>query len=48
MGVFPLTPSFTNMFFVDSADPLTGYSDLLHTLHVFVDERDLTRVQNVP
>jgi len=36
------------MFFVDSADPLTGYSDLLHTLHVFVGQRDLTLEQNVP
>jgi len=48
MGFFPLSSSFTNKFFVDSPDPLTGYSDLLHTLHVFVGQRDLTRMQSVP
>jgi len=47
MGIFPGTPSFTNMSFVDSRDPLTAHSYLLHTLRVFVGKRGLTGVQNV-
>jgi len=47
IGIFPRTPSFTNLSFVDSPDPLTGHSYLLHTLHDFVDTRGLTFVQNV-
>jgi len=48
MGFFPRTPSFTNLSFVDTPDPLTGHSHHLHTLHVFVGRRGLTFVQNVP
>ena len=48
MGIFPRTPSFTNLSFVDAPTPLTGHSYLLHTLHVFVDTRGLTFVQFVP
>ena len=39
------TPSFTNSSFVDSPDPLTGHSILLHTLRAFVDKRGLTIVR---
>jgi len=45
IGFFPRTPSFTNLFFVDAPDPLTGHSYLLYTLHVFVGTRGLTVVQ---
>jgi len=48
IGIFPRTPSFTNLSFVDSPDPLTGHSYLLHTLHDFVGTSGLTFVQNVP
>jgi len=41
MGVFPRTPAFTNLSFVDAPNPLTGHSYLLHTLHVFVGTRGL-------
>ena len=36
------TSSFTNVSFVDSPDPLTRHSILLHTLHVFIGTRGLT------
>ena len=42
MVLFPRTPSFTNLSFVDSPDPLTGHSILLHTLLTFVGKRGLT------
>jgi len=42
MAVFPPSPCYTNVSFVDSPDPLTGHSYLLHTLHVFVGKRSLT------
>jgi len=48
LGIFPRTPSFTNLSSVDAPDPLTGHSYLLHTLHDFVDTRGLTWVHNVP
>jgi len=48
IGFFPGTPSFTNLSFVDSPDPLTGHSYLLHTLPDFVGTSGLTFVQNVP
>jgi len=48
IGIFPRTPSFTNLSSVDSSDPLTGHSYLLHTLHDFVGTSGLTFVQNVP
>jgi len=48
IGIFPRTPSFTNLSSVDSPDPLTGHSYLLYTLHDFVGTRGLTFVQNVP
>jgi len=48
IGIFPRTPSFTNLSSVDSPDPLTGHSYRLHTLHDFVDTRGLTLVRNVP
>jgi len=35
------------MSFVDSPDPLTGHSYLLHTIRVFVGKRGLTCIQNV-
>ena len=41
----PRTPSFTNLSFVDSPDPLTGHSILLHTLRAFVGKRGLTFVR---
>ena len=47
-GFFPRTPSFTNLSSVDSPDPLTGHSYLLHTLHDFVGTSGLTFVQNGP
>jgi len=47
MVFFPRTPSFTNLSFVDSPDPLSGHSYLLHTVHVFVGTWGLTFVQNV-
>ena len=47
-GFFPHTPSFTNLSSVDSPDPLTGHSYLLHTLHDLVGTRGLTFVQNLP
>jgi len=48
IGIFPRTPSFTNLSSVDSPDPLTGHSYLLHTLHDFVDTSGLTFVQDIP
>jgi len=48
IGIFPRTPSFTNLSSVDSPDPLTGHSYLLRTLHDFVGMSGLTFVQNVP
>jgi len=48
IGIFPRTPSFTNLSFVDSPDPLTRHSYLLHTLHHFEGMSGLTVVQNVP
>jgi len=48
IGIFPRTPSFTNLSSVDSPDPLTGHSYLLHTLHDFVDTSGLTFVRDVP
>ena len=47
IGIFPRTPSFTNLSSVDSPDPLTGHSYLLHTLPDFVGTGGLTFVQNV-
>jgi len=47
IGTSPRTPSFTNLSFVDSPDPLTGHSYRLHTLHDFVSTRGLTFVRNV-
>jgi len=47
IGFFPQTPSFTNLSFVDSPNPLTGHSYRLHTLHDFVGTRGLTFVRNV-
>jgi len=47
IGIFPRTPSFTNLSSVDAPDPLTGHSYRLHTLHDFVGTRGLTFVQNV-
>jgi len=48
MGFSPPTPSFTNLSLVDAPDPLTGHSDLIHTLHIFLGTRALTWVQNIP
>jgi len=48
MGLFPRTPSFTNLSSVDAPDPLTGHSYLLHTLYAFVCTRGVTFVRNVP
>jgi len=47
IGIFPQTPSFTNLSSVDSPDPLTGHSYRLHTLQDFVGTRGLTFVRNV-
>ena len=47
MGFFPQHPSVANLSFVYSPDPLTGHSDLLHTLRVFVGRRGLTCMQFV-
>jgi len=47
IGIFPRTPSFTNLSSVDSPDPLIGHSYRLHTLHDFVGTRGLTFVRNV-
>jgi len=47
IGIFPRTPSFTNLSSVDSPDPLTEHSYRLHTLHDFVGTRGLTFVRNV-
>jgi len=47
IGIFPQTPSFTNLSSVDSPDPLIGHSYRLHTLHDFVGTRGLTFVRNV-
>ena len=47
MGLFPRTPSDTNLAVVDAPDRLTGNSYRLHTLHVFVGTRGLT-LKNVP
>jgi len=48
MGYIPWTPSFTNMSFVDSPDPVSGHSDLLLTLGVLVGTRGLTCLPNIP
>jgi len=48
ISFFPQTLSFTNMSFVNSPDPLTWHSDLLHTLPFFVAKRGLSCMQNVP
>jgi len=48
IGIFPRTPSFTNLSSVDAPDPLTGHSYLLHIPHDFVVTRGLTFVRNVP
>jgi len=48
IGIFPQTPSFTNLSSVDAPDPLTGHSCLLHILHDFVAMRGLTFVRKVP
>jgi len=48
IGIFPQTPSFTNLSFVEAPDPLTGNSYLPHTLHDFVGPSGLTCVRNVP
>ena len=45
---FPSDSIFYHLFSVDSPDPLTGHSYLLHTLHDFVGTSGLTFVQNVP
>jgi len=42
MAFCPQSPSSTNGSFVDSSDPLTGHSYLLHTLPVFVAQWGLT------
>jgi len=47
IGIFPRTPSFTNLSSVDSPDPLTGHSYRLHTLHDLIGTRRLTFVRNV-
>ena len=48
MSLFPRTPSFTNLSFVDAPNLLTGHSYLRHTLHVFVRPSGLTLLQIVP
>ena len=48
MGFFPQSPSLTNRSFVNSPDPVTGHSQLLHTLPVFVGKRGVTWIQKVP
>ena len=48
MGLFPLTPSFTNLSSVDEPDPLTGHSYRHQTLHSFVCTRGITFRHNVP
>jgi len=48
LGIFPWTPSFTNLSSVDAPDLLTGHSYLLHTPHEFVVTRGLTCVPSVP
>jgi len=40
LGMFPWTPSFTNVSSVDAPDPLTGHSFLLHIPHDFVATGD--------
>ena len=45
MVLLPRTPSVTNLSFVDSPDPLTRHSILLHTLRAFVGKRGLTFVR---
>jgi len=47
IGIFPQTPSFTNLSSGDSPDPLIGHSYRLHTLHYFVGTSGLTFVRNV-
>jgi len=42
MAFFPSTLSYTNLFFVDSSDPLTGHSNFPYSLHVFVARGGLT------
>jgi len=48
MSLFPRTPSFTNLSFVDALNLLTGHSYLRHTLQVFVGPSGLTLLQIVP
>jgi len=48
IGIFPWTPSLTNLSSVDAPDLLTEHSYLLHTPHEFVVTRGLTCVQSVP
>ena len=50
LGIEPIvcllgTPSHTNLSFVDSLNPLTGDSNLLHILHLLVGMRGLTIVK---
>jgi len=47
IGIFPRTPSFTNLSFVDAPHPLTGHSYLLHTPQDFVGTRRLAFARNV-
>jgi len=48
IGFFPRTPSFANLSFVDTPDPVTGHCYRLHTLHLFVGTSGLTFMQKVP
>jgi len=45
MALLPPTPSWTNMSFVDSPDPLTGHCYPLDTLNIFVGKRCQTWVK---
>lgn len=47
MSFFCRTPSFTNIAFVDSPDPLTWYCFLQRKLSVFVGKGGLICMQNV-
>ena len=47
-GCFSRTPSFLNISFMDSPNPLTRHSYLLQTLHSFIHKRGLTCGQSVP
>ena len=44
MGFFTRALSFTNLSCLDTPDPLTGHSYLLHTPNDFVGTRGLTFV----